>query len=447
MGATPDRPFFFQIPATGAQPLLYQTADLPPGLILDAQAGIIRGNMRYAGTTVVPIRVSNALGAATRNLTIIGGRYQLAQTPPMGWNSWNAYGCGVTGARVRAAADDLVKTGLAARGYRFVNVDDCWQGTRDRQGLRANEKFGDMKELGDYIHQRGLGFGIYSSPARTTCAGFEGSFGHEFEDAKTFASWGVDYLKYDYCYYDDVARNVGRAGTIEPFALMRTALDATGRDIIYSVANSGKSKDWTWAGLPPVWANLWRTSRDINGSYHSMARIGFGQGDFYNWAAPGRWNNPDMFYLHRLEPHEQLTQMTLWSLLAAPLLISSDISQLSPFTLDVLGNGEVIEVDQDPLGIGARRVAKAGDSEAWARPLWDGTVAIGLFNRGKKTAKVAVNWNAIGLAGALPVRDLWQQRDLGEFAQSYAVEVAPRGAALVKVGTPKARDYVPDWVR
>ena len=447
VGATPKLPFLFQIPATGDEPLLYETTGLPPGLILDAQTGLIRGNVAYAGTTRVPIRVSNARGAATRTLTIIAGRYQLAQTPPMGWNSWNAYGCGVTGDKVKAAADDLVATGLARRGYSFVGVDDCWQGTRTRQGLGANAKFGDMKELGDFLHERGLKFGIYSSPARVTCAGYAGSFGHEIEDAKMFASWGVDYLKYDYCSYARDARSVGRAGVIEPFAIMRIALDNSGRDIVYSVANSGKGEEWKWAGLPPVRANLWRTSRDIKGNYGSMARIGFGQRSLYNWAAPTRWNDPDMLYLHRLQPDEQITQMTLWSLLAAPLLIGSDISKLSPFTLDVLGNGEVIEIDQDPLGIGARRVATAGQTEVWARPLWDGTVAVGLFNRGKTTANVKVNWSEIGLAGAQSARDLWQQRDLGEFPGGYSVDVAAHGAALVKIGAPKARDYVPVWLR
>ena len=447
VGATPKLPFLFQVAATGDEPLLYQTTGLPPGLILDAQTGIIRGKVNYAGTTQVPIRVSNARGAATRTLTFIAGRYQLAQTPPMGWNSWNAYGCGVTENRVKAAADDLVKSGLARRGYRFVNVDDCWQGARDRRGLRPNQKFGDMKELGIYLHARGLKFGIYSSPARVTCAGYAGSFGHEFEDARTFADWGVDYLKYDYCSYARDARTVGRQGTIEPFVIMRTALDNSGRDIVYSVANSGKAQEWQWAGLPPVRANLWRTSRDIKGNYASMARIGFGQGDLYNWAAPTRWNDPDMLYLHRLKPDEQITQMTLWSLLAAPLLIGSDIAQLSPFTLDVLGNSEVIDIDQDPLGIGARRVNQVGQTEVWARPLWDGTVAIGLFNRGETAANVRVNWSEIGLAGAHNARDLWRQRDLGEFSGGYSADVAAHSAALVKVGVPTARDYVPVWLR
>ena len=447
VGATPTLPFEFQVPATGAAPLLYETTGLPPGLILDAQTGVIRGRLRYAGATVVPIRVSNALGTVRRNLTILGGRYQLAQTPPMGWNSWNAYGCNVTGAKVKAAAEDLIQTGLARRGYSYVNVDDCWQGARDREGLRANERFGDMKKLGDFIHARGLKFGIYSSPAKTTCAGFEGSFGHEVLDAQTFANWGIDYLKYDYCTYESIAPSVGLEGIIEPFALMRTALDSCGRDIVYSVANSGKAAGWNWAGLPPVRANLWRTSRDIKGNYASMARIGFAQNGLFNWGAPTRWNDPDMLYLHKLKPHEQLTQMTLWSLLAAPLLIGSDISELSPFALEVLSNSEVIEIDQDPLGIGARRVATAGQTQVWARPLWDGTVAIGLFNRGKKAAKVSIQWNEVGLSGTLAVRDLWQQRDLGEFNQSYSVEVASHGAALIKVGAPNAPDFVPPWLR
>ena len=447
VGTTPGRPFLFQIAATGAQPLLYQTRDLPPGLILDAQTGAIRGRVSYAGATLVPITVSNALGAATRNLTIISGRHLLAQTPPMGWNSWNAYGCGVTGARVESAAEDLVKTGLAARGYSYVGVDDCWQGARGFDGvLRPNKKFGDMEKLGDFIHARGLKFGLYSSPSMLTCAGFTGSFGHEFDDAQTFANWGVDYLKYDYCSYDAVKKTAGRAGTIEPFALMRQSLDAANRDIVYSVANSGKGQEWQWAGRAPVYADLWRTSRDIKGNYASMARIGFAQNDLASWAAPGHWNDPDMLYLHRLTPDGQLTQMTLWSLLAAPLFIGSDIAQLAPFTLDVLGNSEVIEVDQDPLGIGARRVQKNGATEVWARPLWDGTLAVGLFNRGKTAAKVEVNWSDLGLRGALPVRDLWRQQDVGALP-SYATEIAPQSAALVKIGAPNARDYVPVWMR
>ncbi len=438
-GATPGAAFLFQVAATGDEPLLYQTNDLPPGLILDAKTGVIRGALRYAGTTTVRLRVSNALGETTRNLTIIGGRHLLARTPPMGWNSWNAYGCGVTGARVRGAADDLVKSGLARRGYQFVTIDDCWQGERGFDGvLHANGKFGDMKQLGDDIHARGLKFGIYSAPSALTCAGFTGSFGHEIQDAQTFANWGVDYLKYDYCSYDEVKKTPGRAGIIEPFALMRRALDASGRDIVYSISHYGRDEDWTWAGFTPVQANLWRTTRDLKGHHGSMARIGFGQDGLYNWAAPGRWNDPDMLYLHKLKPQEQLTQMTQWSLLAAPLFIGSDISQLSPFTIDILGNSEVIEVDQDPLGIGARRVSQVGATEVWARPLWDGTVAVGLFNRGKTAAKVGINWNEIGLSGALPVRDLWQQRDLGS-SENYATEVQPHGAVLVKVGAPDAR--------
>ena len=446
VGATPGAAFLFQVAATGDEPLLYQTNDLPPGLILDAKTGVIRGALRYAGATMVKVRVSNALGEATRNLTILGGRHLLAQTPPMGWNSWNAYGCGVTGARVRAAADDLVKSGLARRGYQYVTVDDCWQGERGFDGvLRANGKFGDMKKLGDDIHARGLKFGIYSAPSPLTCAGFTGSFGHEIQDVQTFAKWGVDYLKYDYCSYDEVKQTPGRAGIIEPFALMRRALDASGRDIVYSISHYGRDEDWTWAGFAPVQANLWRTTRDLKGHHGSMARIAFGQDGLYNWAAPGRWNDPDMLYLHKLKPQEQITQMTQWSLLAAPLFIGSDISQLSPFTLDVLGNSEVIEVDQDPLGIGARRVSQVGETEVWARPLWDGTVAVALFNRGKTAEKVGVNWSEIGLSGALPVRDLWRQRDLGA-SENYTTEVQPHGAVLVKVGAPRASDYVPSWM-
>ena len=447
VGATPARPFLLLIPATGTGPLLYSARGLPAGLSLDAQTGVISGAVKTASLSLAKLHVSGPLGTATRNLTIIAGRHQLAQTPPMGWNSWNAYGCGVTGEKVRAAADDLVKSGLARRGYALVNVDDCWQGARDESGqITANSKFGDMKALGDFIHARGLKFGIYSAPSPQTCAGFVGSYGHEFDDAKTYGRWGVDYLKYDYCGYDSVAREVGRERYLAPFARMRTALDVAGRDIVYSISQYGKSEVWQWAGRAPVGANLWRTSRDLKGNYGSVARIGFAQDGLANWAAPGRWNDPDMLYLHKLSPPAQMTQMTLWSLLAAPLLIGSDIAKLSPLSLDLLANSEVIEVDQDPLGIGARRVARNGQTEVWARPLWDGTVAVGVFNRGSEAAKVVVNWKELGLSGAQPARDLWRKTDLGEL-ESLTATVLPRGAVLVKVGRPKARDYVPVWWR
>ena len=447
VGATPGRPFLFLIAATGAAPFQFSARDLPAGLILDENTGVISGALTYAGASVVRLEARNSLGAATRNLTIVGGRHLLAQTPPMGWNSWNAYGCGVTGARVRRAAADLVSSGLARRGYNYVNVDDCWQGARAASGqMQSNARLGDMAQLGRDIHARGLKFGLYSSPGPRTCAGFEGSWRHEFDDAATYASWGVDYLKYDYCTYDQVAQEVGRARAIAPFARMRDALDVAGRDIVYSVCQYGKNQVWQWAALPPVSADLWRTSRDVKGNYGSVARIGFGQGELFNFGGPGRWNDPDMLYLHRLGPHEQLTQMTLWSLLAAPLLIGSDIGELSPFSLDVLSNSEVIEVDQDPLGIGARRVAQSGATQVWARPLWDGTLAVGLFNRGNAPAKVAARWSDLKIGGARAVRDLWRQREIGDFASEYAVEVAPHGAVLIRVGTPQASDYVPQWM-
>ena len=446
VGATPARPFLFQIPATGAGPLVYRAQGLPPGLSLNAQSGVIGGAVKYASLSLVKLEVSGPRGAASRNLTIVAGQHQLAQTPPMGWNSWNAHGCGVTGARVRAAADELVQTGLSRRGYAFVNVDDCWQGQRDARGqIQSNAKFGDIGALAAYVHARGLKFGIYSAPSPLTCAGFAGSYGHEFEDAQTYARWGVDYLKYDYCSYDQVAQTVGRARYAAPFARMRQALDVSGRDIVYSISEYGKSAPWQWAGYAPVEANLWRTSRDVKGNYGSVARTGF-SADALGWSRPGAWNDPDMLYLHPLSPPAQMTQMTLWSLRGAPLLIGSDLSQLSPWTLDLLSNSEVIEVDQDPLGASARRVSRSEQSEVWARRLWDGTLAVGLFNRGKAPARVAVSWHDLGITGAQRVRDLWRQTDLGEMDE-FAARVEGQGAVLVKVGAPKAGDYVPLWWR
>ena len=447
VGATPGRPFLFSVGATGSGPLLYRARGLPQGLGIDERTGLISGAIARASLSLVQLEVSGPQGRALRNLVVIAGEHQLAQTPPMGWNSWNAFGCGVTEKRVRAAADELIETGLARRGYRTVNIDDCWQGTRDATGeLRPNSRFGDLQKLGEALHARGLQFGIYSAPSPLTCAGFAGSYGHEFDDARSYARWGVDYLKYDYCGYDSVAQGVGRARTAVPFALMRRALDASGRDIVYSISQYGRDAVWQWAGAWPVGANLWRTSRDVKGSYGSVARLGFANSEIGKWAAPGRWNDPDMLFLHRLSPDAQMTQMTLWSLRAAPLLIGSDIARLSPWTLDLLSNSEVIEVDQDPLGIAARRVARAGSTQVWARPLWDGTLAVGLFNSGPLPADVAVNWSDLGIEGAQAVRDLWRQRDLGPQTQ-FAATVAPQGALLLKLGTPRASDWVPSWWR
>ncbi len=443
-GATPGRPFLFQIPATGEAPLIYSAQNLPAGLTLDAKTGIISGALQGAGTSLVKLQVKGPRGTDTRNLTIIGGQYKLVQTPPMGWNSWNIYHCGVDEAKVREATDGLIKSGLNRHGYQYVNIDDCWQGERNTQGeIQTNEKFGDMKKLGEYIHERGLKYGIYSSPGPKTCAGHLGSYGHELRDAQTYAEWGVDFLKHDWCSYGGVAVGEGVEKQKIPYRTMRTALDKVNRDIVYSLCQYGMGDVWKWGNDPDIKADLWRTTGDIGPSYGSMTNIGFRQNGLESYAGPGHWNDPDMLFMHALKPNEQITHLTLWSMLAAPLLIGSDISKLSSYSIDALSNDEVIEIDQDPLGQQGKRVAQNGNLEVWARPLWDGTTAVALFNRSRKVANVTTKWSDLGLKGTQNVRDLWRQENAGKAREGFTRAVPPHGAMLFKVGTPKTRDYVP----
>ncbi len=438
-GATPGRPFLFKIPATGAAPLTYSAKNLPRGLVLDTRTGIITGAVPGEGVAVVDLTVSNARGKASRKLTIVGGRDKLCMTPPMGWNSWNIYYCSVDEQKVRDAASWIQKTGLIDHGYQYVNIDDCWQGARDTQGeLGLSPKFSDMKKLGDDLHGRGLKFGIYSSPGPKTCAGYAGSYEHEAQDVATYCRWGVDYLKYDWCSYGDIAAKQTLPELEKqqaPYRKMGDILINAPRDIVFSLCQYGMADVSKWGAS--VHGDLWRTTGDIGPSYNSMANIGFGQDKNAPYAAPGAWNDPDMLFMHALQPNEQLTHLSLWSLLAAPLLIGSDLSKVSQFTIDALSNDEVIEIDQDPLGIAARRVAQGDSAEVWARPLWDGTMAVGLFNRDYDRQNVSITWAQLGLKGAQPLRDLWQQKDIGTSKTGITMSVPAHGALLFKVGKPR----------
>jgi alpha-galactosidase len=501
VGATPGKPFLFLIPATGDGPLKFSAKRLPADLTLDASTGIISGSLKRAGTNVVEIIIQGPHGVARCTLTIVGGEHKLALTPPMGWNSWNIWHRNVDENKVRVAADWMIKTGLAAHGYQYVNIDDCWEDGRDTNGeITVNKKFGDMKALADYVHGKGLKLGIYSSPGQKTCAGFEASFGHEDLDARTYASWGIDYVKYDWCSYSQVARELTqqkfaalvpeladqlRALTDQaarlsakrprsqqendqlklanqqleeifqkldpdkrkqidleifqaPYKLFRASLDKCDRDIVYSLCQYGMGDVWKWGA--EIGGNLWRTTGDITGTYRSMSGIGFGQSGHEKFAGPGHWNDPDMLWLHSLAPNEQLTHLSLWSLLAAPLLIGSDLSNLNSFTLDALSNDEVIDVDQDPLGVQGSRRAKDGDLEVWAKPLSDGTLAVGLFNRGSDPKDVVAKWSELGLNSKQPVRDIWQRKDLGPFTDAFSAAVPSHGVVLIKVGAAKSSD-------
>jgi alpha-galactosidase len=446
VGGAPGREFLFLIPASGEGPLVFSARRLPEGLSLDPATGIISGTLKKPGETKVELTVSGPQGSDRNVLTVVSGERKLALTPPMGWNSWNVWGTAVDADKVKAAADGLVRSGLAAHGFQYINIDDAWEGERDAAGiLQPNAKFPDMKALADYVHSRGLKLGIYSSPGPRTCGGNLGSYQYEALDAKTWAGWGIDYLKHDWCSYTQIAKDWSLPELKKPYQLMRRALDATGRDIVYSLCQYGYGNVWEWGADPDIAANLWRTTGDLLDVWCNLESVGFRQAGREKYVGPGHWNDTDMLVvgsvgwgpdLHptRLTPNEQILHITLWVLQAAPLMIGCDLTAMDQFTIDLLTNPEVLDVECDPLGKSNGRVRKDGRLEVWSRPLADGTLAVGLFNRGLEPLAVAARWSDLGLTGRRRVRDLWQRKDLGAFDGSFTVEVPRHGAVLLKIG-------------
>ncbi len=442
-GGTPGRPFLFRIPATGAAPLTFAAKNLPAGLKLDPATGIITGAIAGEGRTNVAVTVTNARGRATGTLTIVGGKDALALTPPLGWNSWNVWGASVDDAKVRAAADAMVASGLAAHGFQYINIDDGWEGTRDANGvLQPNAKFPDMKALTDYVHSKGLKIGLYSSPGPRTCQGLPGSQGHEEIDAKTWAAWGFDLLKHDWCSYGSTDPKQAIADLQKPYLLMRDALAKADRDIVYSLCQYGMGKVWEWGA--DVGGNLWRTTGDLTDVWSNMAAVGFRQDDKVRWSKPGHWTDPDMLVIGkvgwgpsihdtRLTPNEQITHITLWALQAAPLLIGADMTQFGTFTSALMTNHEVLDVNQDSLGKAARRVYQRERLELWVKPLADGSIAAGLFNRGLEETNMTAAWNELGLTGPRVVRDLWQQEDFGRYDRAFTTAVPAHGAVMIRI--------------
>jgi len=354
----------------------------------------------------------------------------LALTPPMGWNSWNKFHAAVNDAGVRAMADTIVSSGMRDAGYVYVNIDDTWEGTRDAQGnIQSNSKFPDMKALGDYIHSKGLKFGIYSSPGPKTCAGYEGSYLHEDQDARTWASWGVDYLKYDWCSASSV---YGPEEMKQAYEKMALALRATGRPIVLSLCEYGWLDVGEWGAA--AGGNLWRTTGDISDRYASMANIGFNQNGRESAAGPGHWNDPDMLEIGNggMTDDEYRTHLSLWSLLAAPLLAGNDLSKMTPDIRAILTNRDVISVDQDKLGRQGTRVSQQGSLEVWKKPLAGGAAAVGLFNRGDQPASLTVTWSDLGLPARPRARDLWTQQDLPR-AAGYTAQIPAHGVVLLRV--------------
>lgn len=358
----------------------------------------------------------------------IGQAQQLAQTPPMGWNSWNKFACDVNEQLIREMSDAMVSSGLKAAGYQYVNIDDCWQVSRNAQGniIADPAKFpGGIKALADYVHGKGLKLGVYTDAGRLTCQKRPGSFDHELQDAKTYASWGVDYVKVDWCYSEGLDPEV-------QYAKFRDALAQAGRPIVFSICNWGVKAPWRWG---PKTGNLWRTTGDISDKYDSMSLIGFSQNGLEKFAGPGHWNDPDMLEVGNggMDRDEYRTHMALWALLAAPLLAGNDLRTMSAETKEMLTNGEVLSVDQDSKGVQGHRIWEEGPLEMWAKPLADQSQAVGLFNRSEAALKMTLDFKAIGFGGAAKVRDLWEHKDIGMVQDTYTVEVPKHGVVLLKV--------------
>jgi alpha-galactosidase len=355
----------------------------------------------------------------------------LAKTPPMGWNSWNAFESRIDDKTVREMADEMVKNGMRDAGYVYINIDDTWEGVRDAQGnLTANKKFPDMKALADYIHFRGLKFGIYSSPGPRTCGEYTGSYGHEDQDAKTFAAWGVDFLKYDWC----GARMIYSDADLQAvYQRMGDALLKSGRPIVYSLCEYGNGHVQTWGAN--VGANLWRTTGDIRDSWSSMIGNITKQIPTAPFAGPGHWNDPDMLEIGNghMTDDEYRTHMSLWALAAAPLLAGNDIRTMTPATKEILLNREVIAVDQDSLGKQASPIG-TGDIKTWIKPLADGSVAVGVVNLGATEATASVKLSDLGVGpAAKSARDLWKHADVAFHDGVYAAKVPSHGVLMLRV--------------
>jgi alpha-galactosidase len=484
-GVRPGSPFLYMIPATGERPMKFSADGLPHGLKLDSKTGRITGKIGSKGEFTVTLRAKNWLGMSEKQFRIVCGD-QMSLTPPMGWNSWNCFAHAVSEDKVKAAADALVKSGLINHGWSYINVDDFWQNHRDSQDptlhgpfrdakgfIVPNLRFPDMKGMADYIHSLGLKAGLYSSPGPWTCGGCAASFDHEMQDAQTYAKWGFDYLKYDWCSYrpemekergdstnyPSAAKSWGGsmpADTkltqyITPYALMGQCLRAQKRDIVFSLCQYGMGDVWQWGDS--VKGSCWRTTGDITDTWRSMSQIGFRQDKAAPFAKPGNWNDPDMLIvgqvgwgnLHptRLTADEQYTHISLWCLLSAPLLIGCDMDKLDDFTISLLSNDEVLAIDQDALGKEATCVSTNGDVRIYEKQLEDGGHAIGFFNLGTQPVNLQFNdFASLQFTGKYHVRDLWRQTNLPDV--NTAGEVLPltvpaHGVALYKLTAMPAK--------
>jgi len=460
-GVRPGSPFLFRIPTTGERPIKFEEEGLPKGLALNIETGIINGIIESSEhkTYEVTLHASNTHGADTRVLRIVVGN-TLALTPPMGWNHWYAHYDRVTDAMMREAADIMVSSGMADVGYQYVNIDDCWMNAeKNRDPKRVgplrgpdnrivpNSYFPDMPGLANYIHAKGLRAGLYTSPGPTTCAGFGGAYGFEELDAQTFAEWGFDFLKYDWCSYGDIVKNKkGDLDTLKkPYTLISGFLREQPRDIVLNLCQYGMGDVWKWG--EEVGGHCWRTAGDLGFELTQYHDVALRNADYWPYAHPGAWNDPDYIQIGYpgdarnmgqpqpcpLTPNEQYAYVSLWAIMASPIFFSGDMTRLDPFTLNVLCNAEVIEVDQDPAGKQGRPVVREKTTEIWKKELEDGSLAVGLFNRHELQQPVTVRWADLGLTGPQKARDLWRQKDLGAFDTEFTATIPRHGVLLLKV--------------
>jgi alpha-galactosidase len=461
-GVRPGSPFLFKIPATGIRPMKYEVINIPEGLSCDENTGFISGTLNLPGTYNTTFRVTNKAGTAERGFRIVCGD-QLALTPHMGWNSWYVWENRVTDSIMRAAADAMVSTGMIDHGYMYINIDDCWAvkpgsadstligKLRDSAGMvNSNKRFPDMKSLTGYIHSLGLKAGIYTSPGPLTCAGHTGAYQYEEQDIRRFVEWGFDFLKYDWCSYGNIAKNDSLSELQKPYILISEIIKRQNRDIVLNLCQYGMGDVWKWG--KSVGGNSWRTAGDLGLTFEDIGKALFRDGfdkftanNFQDYGGPGGWNDPDYLligYLSNwkgstsptpLTPDEQYTQLSLWSIQSAPLIFSGDITRMDDFTLSLLTNDEIIEVDQDPLGKPGHRISQSDSLEVWVKQMEDGSRVTGLFNRGDKKANVTAQWIDLGITGKQKVRDLWRQKDLGKYNDKISADVAPHGVVMLRL--------------
>ncbi|HZT31011.1 MAG TPA: putative Ig domain-containing protein [Bryobacteraceae bacterium] len=458
-GVHPARPFLYTIPATGPRPMKFSARGLPRSLKLDSNTGRITGTSPERGEYTVTLRARNSHGTAERAFRIVSGD-TLALTPPMGWSTWYMAYAQISDQLVRAQADAMVSSGLIQHGYSYINIDDGWNvkpgspdpevggAARDGEGnLLPNKKFPDMKALCDYVHSKGLKIGIYIGPGPLTCAGYEASYGHEEQDARQFARWGFDFLKYDLCSYRKLIKDRNSVEENEkPYLAMHAALEKLDRDFVYNLCQYGLANVWEWGRR--AGGNFWRTTGDVGsakaGLWERVSEVGFSQAGKEKWAGPGGWNDPDnlligqILWHRKLQPtpltaDEQYSYVTLWSILAAPLVFGGDMTKLDDFTLDLLTNDEVIDINQDVLGRQGAPVWKSGDTEVWAKDLADGSKAAALFNRGESEADVAARWRDLSIRGKQAVRDVWSHTDLGEYDGEFRARLPKHGSRMLRL--------------